>query len=89
MKQAEKSSESKKRERRMRSLSSYLIEQKVVEERPFSDKCAHCNRVLACSTLNYLRGAMIRHVKKCKEARGINQEDDRDARNSRQCKMGM
>ena len=35
MKQAEKSSESKKRERRIRALSGYLLEQKVVEERPF------------------------------------------------------
>ena len=79
MKQAEKSSESKKRERRIRALSSYLLEQKVVDERPLSERCAHCHLLLACSTLNYLRGAMIKHVKKCKKARGINPEDERGA----------
>ena len=78
MKQAEKSSGKMKQGPRIRALSSYLLEQKVVEERPFSDRCAHCHRVLACSTLNYLRGAMIKHMKKCKKARGINPEDERD-----------
>ena len=78
MKQAEKSSGKMKQLRRIRALSSHLLEQKVVEERPFSDRCAHCHLLLACSTFNYLRGAMIRHVNKCKKARGINPEDEGD-----------
>ena len=77
MKQAEKSSGKMKQGRRIRALSSYLQEQKVVEERPFSDRCAHCHLLMASVTFNYLRGAMIRHLQKCKQARGINPEEDK------------
>ena len=79
MKQAEESSGNNKREPRITARTSYSQEQKIVESRPFSERCAYCHMLVASVTSNYLRGAMIRHLQKCKEARGINpEEDERD-----------
>ena len=77
MQQSGESSGKKKRSRYKVNSSDAQV-QKIVEERPFVERCAHCKFLVASSTLNYLRGAMIKHVQKCKKARGINPEDERD-----------
>ena len=79
MKKAGESSGRGKREPRITARTSYSQEQKIVESRPFSERCAYCHMLVASITSNYLRGAMIRHLQKCKKARGINpEEDERD-----------